>query len=90
MPGGTKTLGVEREPWGGKTSRVNPEGNGVPGGDRRGRGVYKNFPSTRETNGTETAPGPSMNTSRHGPVAQPRPQRYRMDITSRGSDKDAE
>ena len=49
--------GVEELLRGGKTSRVNLEGDGVPGADGRGQGGDGNSPATRDTKG-------SSNTSR--------------------------
>ena len=46
--GGNKNPGVKGLSRGYKTSGVNPEGGGFPGGDRRGQGVDENSPATQE------------------------------------------
>ena len=78
-PGGTKNPGVEGDPQEYKTSGVTPEGNRVPGRDRRGLGEDKNSPATRENEGAKTVPRLSMYSDRHGLAAQLRLHRYRKE-----------
>ena len=73
LPGGTKTPVVERYPQGEETSGVTPKGDRFPGGDGLGRAGDENSPATQRTKGAKTAPGMSMDASRHGTAAQPRP-----------------
>ena len=47
LPGGPETPGVEGLPRGDETSRVTPDGDGVPGEDGRGQGGDGNPSTTR-------------------------------------------
>ena len=46
-PGGSKNPIVERPPQGTKTCRVPPNGDEMPGGDRRRQGGDKNYQATQ-------------------------------------------
>ena len=56
-PGSPETHGVEGLPRRDKTSGVTPEGDGVTGRDRKGRGVDKNSPATQAAVGARTELG---------------------------------
>ena len=51
MPRGIDTTRVEGLPRGEETSKVTPEGNGMPGADEQGWGGDENSLSTRDTEG---------------------------------------
>ena len=72
---GTDTLVVEEFPWGYETSGVTLEGKDVPGVEKQGQGGNRNYPATRDTQGSGiTSRGEEMVTGQNLTVLQ-RPNR---------------
>ena len=84
-PSGINTPGVKELHRGDKTSRVTPEGDGVPGEDGRGRGGDENPPTTQETKERGDSGRDKEMTIRPGPGPAPPPIPQRVTAADRGS-----